>query len=78
MRLAVSVVTWRQAPIAQAGEGLLALEALADEAQDGHLALCPLDAADAFVREAEVGDVVGGGVAALVIGSIACQAPDGC
>ena len=33
-------------------------EALADEPQDRHLALGPLDAADAFVREAQVGDVV--------------------
>ena len=33
-------------------------EALADEAQDGHLALGPFDAPDALGREAEVGDVV--------------------
>ena len=32
--------------------GLLALEALADQAQDGHLALGPLDAADALGGEA--------------------------
>ncbi len=34
------------------------LEARPDEPQDRHLALGPLDAADAFVREAQVGDVV--------------------
>ena len=45
---------------AQAVERPVALEPLADEAQDGHLALGPFDAADAFGREAEVGDVVGG------------------
>ena len=45
---------------AQAVERPLALEALADEAQDGHLALGPLDAADALGGEAEVGHVVGG------------------
>ena len=44
---------------AQAGERPLALEALADQAQDGHLALGPLDAADALGGEAEVGHVVG-------------------
>ncbi len=38
----------------------VALEALADEAQDGHLALRPFDAADALGGEAEVGHVVGG------------------
>ena len=42
----------------QAGQRPLALEALADQAQDGHLALGPLDPADALVGEAEVGDVV--------------------
>ena len=42
------------------GERLLPLEPFADQAQDGHLALRPLDPADAFGREAEVGDVVGG------------------
>ena len=47
-------------PDAQAVERPLALEPLADEAQDGHLALGPLDAADALGGEAEVGDVVGG------------------
>ena len=40
--------------------GPVALEALADEAQDGHLALCPLDPADALCGEAEVGHIVGG------------------
>ena len=45
---------------AQAVERPLALEALADEAQDGHLALRPFDATDALGGEAEVGDVVGG------------------
>ena len=44
---------------AQAVERPLALEALADQAQDGHLALGPLDPADALGGEAEVGDVVG-------------------
>ena len=48
---------------AQAVERPLALEPLADEAQDGHLALGPLDAADALGGEAEVGDVVGRGCA---------------
>ena len=43
---------------AQPVERPLALEALADEAQDGHLPLRPLDAADALGREAEIGDVV--------------------
>ena len=47
-------------PDAQAIERALALEALADQAQDGHLPFRPLDAADAFVGEAEVGHVVGG------------------
>ena len=45
---------------AQARERLLALEALADQAQDGHLALGPLDAPDALLGQAEVGHVVGG------------------
>ena len=45
---------------AQPLERPVALEPLADEAQDGHLALGPFDAADAFGREAEVGDVMGG------------------
>ena len=45
---------------AQALERPLALEALADEAQDGHLALGPFDPPDALGGEAEVGDVVGG------------------
>ncbi len=54
----------------QAGERPLALEALADEAQDRHLALGPLDPADALGGEAEVGDVVGGqDVLAVVIES---------
>ncbi len=44
---------------AQAIERPVALEALADQAQDGHLALGPLDPPDAFGGEAEVGDVVG-------------------
>ena len=43
---------------AQALERLLLLEALADEAQDGHLALGPLDAPDAVGGEAEIGDVM--------------------
>ena len=47
---------------AQAFERPLALEALADEAQHGHLPLGPLDAADALVREAKVGDVMRRGV----------------
>ena len=47
-------------PDAQALERPLALEALADEAQDRHLPLGPLDPPDALGREAEVGDVVGG------------------
>ena len=46
---------------AQAVERPVALEALADQAQDGHLALGPFDPADALGGEAEVGDVVGGG-----------------
>ena len=41
-------------------EGLLALEPLADQAEDGHLALGPFDAPNALGGEAEVGDVVGG------------------
>ena len=46
---------------AQAVERPVALEALADEAQDGHLALGPFDPSDALGGEAEVGDVVGRG-----------------
>ena len=46
-------------PDPQTVERPLALEALADQAQDGHLALGPLDPADALGGEAEVGDVVG-------------------
>ena len=49
---------------AQPLERAVALEALADEAQDGHLALGPVDAADAFGGEAEVRHVMrrkGGG-----------------
>ena len=60
IRFAVSVVTWRHAPMRRPVERPLALEALADEAQDGHLALGPLDAPDALGGEAEVGHVVGG------------------
>ena len=60
IRFAVSVVTWRQAADAQAGQRPLALEALADEPQDRHLALGPLDAADALGGQAEIGHVVGG------------------
>ena len=44
---------------AQAVERPVALEALADQAQDGHLALRPLDAPDALGGQAEVGHVVG-------------------
>ena len=73
IRFAVSVVTWRQAPIRSPSSGRSALEPLADQAQDGHLALGPLDAADALGGEAEVGDVVGreqagGGVSAVGVG----------
>ena len=39
-------------------ERLFPLEALADEAQHGHLALGPFDATDAFGGKTEVGDVV--------------------
>ena len=46
---------------AQALERAVALEALADQAQDGHLPLGPFDASDALGGEAEVRDVVGGG-----------------
>ena len=66
-------MTWRQAPIRSPGERPLALEPLADQAQDGHLPLRPLDAADALGGEAEVGDVVGrepvgdGGVVAVSV-----------
>ena len=48
---------------AQAVERPVALEALADQAQDGHLALGPLDAPDALGGEGEVGHVVGAGCA---------------
>ncbi len=44
---------------AQAGERTLALEPLADEAQDGHLALRPLDPSDPLGGETEVRHVVG-------------------
>ena len=47
-------------PDAEAGERLLGGEPLADEAQHGHLALGPLDAADAFGRKGEIDDIVGG------------------
>ena len=66
-------------PDAQAGEGLLALEPLADQAQDGHLALGPLDAADALLGEREVRHVVrdvGGGVGHAG-SSVVAPAPDG-
>ena len=43
---------------AQAFERTLALEAFADQAQDGHLASRPLDPADALIGQAEVDDVV--------------------
>ena len=46
---------------AQPVERPVALEALADEAEDGHLALGPFDAPDALGGEAEVGHVVGAG-----------------
>ena len=55
----------------EAGQRLLALEALADQAQDGHLALGPLDPADALGREAEVGHVVGGQAGAAVRSAVA-------
>src|SRR5439155_8624709 len=45
---------------AQALERAVALEPLADEAEDGHLALGPVDATNALRSEPEVGDVVGG------------------
>ena len=48
---------------AQAVERAVALEALADEAQHGHLALGPFDAADALGGEADVRDIVGGSCA---------------
>ena len=47
-------------PDPQPVERPIALEALADEAQDGHLALGPLDPADALGGEAQVGHVVRG------------------
>ncbi len=53
---------------AKAVERLLALETLADEAQDRHLSLGPLDARDAVAREADVGDIVGRQVRALGLG----------
>jgi len=46
-------------PDAQTGERPLDGEALADQAQDRHLPLRPLDAADTFGRAAEVGHVMG-------------------
>ena len=49
----------------------LALEPLADQAEDRHLALRPFDPPDALGGEAEVGDVVGGqraGVGVLRVG----------
>ena len=52
---------------AQPVERALALEALADQAQDGHLALGPFDPADALGGEAEVRDVVGGQAVVAVI-----------
>ena len=45
---------------AQAVERPITLESLADQAQDGHLALGPFDAPDALGGEGEVGDVMGG------------------
>ena len=44
---------------AQAFEGPLHREALTDEAQDRHLPLGPLDAANTFIHQTEVGDVMG-------------------
>ena len=44
---------------AQAVERAVALEALPDEPQHGHLALGPFDAADALGGQAEIGHVVG-------------------
>jgi hypothetical protein len=43
---------------AQADERLLALEPFADQSQNGHLALGPLDAALALAGEAKIHDVV--------------------
>ena len=83
IRFAVSVVTWRQAPIADPGQGLLALEPLADQAEDRHLPLRPFDAADALGGEAEVGDVVGrqasggGGGRRVAVSVIGIRSPCG-
>ena len=67
MRLAVSVVTCRHAPMRRPASGRSLREALADRAQDGHLALRPLDAPDALGGEAEIGDVVGRGAVGRVM-----------
>ena len=80
IRFAVSVVTWRQAPIRTPVEGLLALEPLADQPQDGHLPLGPLDAANALVDEREVGHVVrdmGGGIGHVISWGLAGSSPAG-
>ena len=45
-------------PDPQALERAISLEALADEAQDRHLPLRPLDPPDALRREPEIGDVM--------------------
>ncbi len=61
-------------------EGLLALEPLADQAQDGHLPLGPLDAAHALVDKREVGHIVrdmGGGVGHVSSWGLAGSSPAG-
>ncbi len=44
---------------AQASQWLLLLEALADEPQDRHLPLSPLDTANTFIHQTEIGDIMG-------------------
>jgi hypothetical protein len=56
MRFAVSVEAGADP---DPGQRLLALEPLADQAQDRHLPLGPLDPPDALGGETEIGHVVG-------------------
>ena len=68
IRLAVSVVTWRQAPMRRPSSGRSRSKRSRIRREHGHLALGPFDPADALGGEAEVGDVVGRQAWCAVIG----------
>ena len=74
MRFAVSVVTCMQAPMRTPSSGRLALEALADGREHGHVAVGPQDAGKSFVGQAEVLDVVvlGHGVSLVMVWRLFC------